>query len=424
MSVAEPAIQVDTFGELQQLSTSELQRVDSFLYGDKPSISKVMRTIIELSAPERSWQGRDRAGALREFWYNLVKSIVQRTFLEHKDSDRVDQPFNDYIAGKLSYYLSQIVLDETNSITYRSLNILDDEGKQEIRTAGVESDKILFVEKDAAFRHLTPVAETYGFTLASGGGQANTAAIEDLANELRPGQEYELFVLSDFDPSGFGIIESFRERSEKLGIRINSVERVGINPEQVGDDVVQRQRFELPEKHVGWKHALGGRYGLEIEAFSGGDVGGKRLREAVVSELRAHTRTEKRYERDYQDTVRDVAKAAVQNLVSNFLEELSDELGEHAEEIVVELLTDIDGVTVDEEEEAIEALRTDLDTIGDGTPTVPDAADLHNAAIAGDGFEIDALYPTLALCGAAEEKADFEAVAADVGVGGDEEGGP
>ena len=343
-------------------------------------------------------------------------------FPEYKDSNKVDQTFNDYMSGKLSRYLSETVLDESNTITYRSLNILDDDGDREVRTNGIEANKVLFVEKDAAFRAVNPLGETYGFTVVSGGGQCNTAAIEDLANLLDPHTRYDFYVLSDFDPSGFGIIDSFRERSERLGIQIDSVQRVGIDPSQVDDSLVHEQRFELPKDDIGWKHALDGKYGLEIEAVSAGTGGGQRLRSLLVDELKPHIRTRERYSRDYQSSVRTVAEYAVETAVNNYIKDLKDHLTEQAEQAAVDLLTGQSGIDIDDAREPKpELLTTDLGELATGDefprwlPKTPDGGDLHQAAIDGDEFEIGITFPAMALSGKLQSEIEFDDIGDIVG---------
>lgn len=417
MSTTETLAEPSSLGELQQLTTPELERVGPYQHGDSLAISKVMRSIVRLAVPERSWQGKDRASSVREFWYNPVKPVAQRAFPDYKDSDRITAGFNEYMAGKLSKYLSERVLDDTDPVTYRALNIYDESRPRDVRTKGAESQKIIFVEKDAAYRKVRPLADTYELTVASGGGQSATAAIEAIADELDRGHDaYDLFVLADFDPSGFGICESFHDRAADLGMSIRSVNRLGVDPSIVDPATVREQRFELPDDDMGWEKALDGRYGLEIEAVSGGPGGGQRLREMIVSALREHVRDEQRRSQEYNEAVQTIFNEGIGKFVSNRLDDAQSELVEQAASEARDIYGEQEGVhTFATSDKGVGAVWTDFEEIDDREtdevpilPAPPSEGALHEAAIEGEPYTIEPDTAASALCERLQDELDFE----------------
>jgi hypothetical protein len=323
----------ETLAELQAMSTGEIHRVRAFYYRGEVAISKVMRRIVVLANDVRSWPGEEAASSVREFWYNPVKPIVQKAFPEHLSGERISESFNDYMVDKLTAYLSEIVLNntddvETEGITYRSLGIVDDSRQWQIRSSTIENDKILFVEKDAAYRKLEPLAETYELSIVSGGGNQSTAAIEAMAGQIDPDTSYQLFVVTDHDPSGFSIVDDFHQRAGKLGINIVSIDRVGISPNQVDSETITQQRFELPEDDWGWSETIDGRYGLEIEAVSAGDNGAEELRRIVVDELRPYIDEQSRHERDLRRATKRTAESAAGTVADRIVGPTHDRLYE------------------------------------------------------------------------------------------------
>jgi hypothetical protein len=415
MSTTETLAEPSSLGKLQRLTTPELKRVGPYQHGDSLAISKVMRSIVRLAVPERSWQGKDRASSVREFWYNPVKPIAQRAFPDYKDSDRITAGFNEYMAGKLSKYLSERVLDDTDPVTYRTLNIYDESRPRDVRTEGAESQKVVFVEKDAAYRKVRPLADTYELTVASGGGQSATAAIEAIADDLDGVHDaYDLFVLADFDPSGFGICESFHDRAADLGMPIRSVNRLGVDPSIVDPETVREQRFELPNDDLGWEKALDGRYGLEIEAVSGGPGGGQRLREMIVSALREHIRSEQRRSQEYDEAVQTTFNEGVRRFVSNRLDDVQSELVEQAASEARDIYSGQEGVRT-LGDKRVGAIWTDFEEIDDREtdevpilPAPPSEGALHKAAIEGEPYTIETDAPASALCERLQDELNFE----------------
>jgi len=269
--------------------------------------------------------------------------------------------------------------------------VFDESRERNIRTTGLESDKLLFIEKKTAFRKLKPLADVYDISIISGGGFSATAAIEAIADDLDPTTPYRLYVMSDYDPTGFDIVNDFRRRATQLGIQLLSVTRIGINPSQVDDQTISEQRFKpkvSSDNHEEWmdKYGIDGRFGLEIEATSGGATGGRKLRQTVADELRSEINERGRYEQELQRSARRISDNAagmvVEDLIGPLRDQLHRGLRSHSKRIMYE-------------SEAIgEGFAVDLDTARsiDGTdpllPSVPADGDLHKGAVDGESLAI------------------------------------
>jgi len=187
-------------------------------------------------------------------------------------------------------------------------------------------------------------------SLVSGGGWQATALIEDLANVLDPSDSYTIFILTDFDPTGYRIAEDFRTRAETLGVNVERVERIGIEPEQVAADVEAAERFEVPvesDYDERWldNHGIEDdqgqpRYGLELEAIGGRDSAAEDFRRVVVEALDPHLRKARRRSRDLNIETANTVGRGVDDLVDDMTEQLTAALKEYA----IELLEDHEAV--------------------------------------------------------------------------------
>ena len=301
--------------------------------------------------------------------------------------------WNREMTKRLSAVVSEKVKD--GELTYRELNILDDSRSRRIASSSLENDKILFVEKSAAYRKLEPLAEVYDITLVEGSGWQATALIEDLAQQLDRDQTYTFWVLGDFDPTGFGIVDDFVNRASEMGIPVDrdASRRIGIWPRQVDDEVLREQRF-TPARNGGdddWfrDHAIEGEYGLEIEAV-GASLEGKAeaLRELVVDEISDEIDADARRFRDTQQSAAAVPDHAARRVVSDITDDLTSALREAA----AEYYRDIDGVkscTVNDWGDVSVELDRDMvlsdeGVDGDFVPSAYSAQRLHSGAVSGN----------------------------------------
>lgn len=387
-----------TLSDMQNMTTEQFKNVDKFLYHGDLSKRRVVRHIIELAEQELSWQGESNSNSLRDFWYNPTKAILEEAFPDAYGGPGTSK-FNRNMSKVLSSVLSDMVKD--GEITYRDLNILDDSRDREIHTRSVESDKILFVEKSSAYRKLKPLEEVYQLSLVEGSGWQATAAIEDLVRQLDTDeQEYTVYVLSDYDPAGFGIVEDFAARVEQFGLPVDDVKRIGINPEQVSQQALDEQKFTPGGSNIDdWlqTHGIDGQYGLELEAV-GTDLEkkGRALRKLVVEEIKDDIDARTRRKQDTASKIESKGNSAAVSVANNITSDLEDALKSAAADIVQEAVAGVEsasasrfGMSVSIDFDTIEAVHDgdiDPDDV-DGDPTItprpyPDD-DLHKGAYKG-----------------------------------------
>lgn len=347
--------------EMHDMPAGDFHRVGRYQWGDSASVSRVIDHLIDLADDELQWRGETDANSLRDFWYNPTKPIVEPVFPDSKTD----------LDSRLSERMSKAVKE--GRVTYRGLNILDDSRERDIYSSSAESDRILFVEKNSTYRKLKPLAEVYEMTLVSGGGQAALAMIEDLVRHLDgfggdSNDGYEVFVLSDYDPSGYSIWQSFVDRCKTLGLPITSVERIGLSPEQLTDEQIDRQRFSPPDQDSDdreWlaDHGIEGRYGLELEAIGDRNKKGEAIRRLVVEEIGDRIRTDERAERDHDNAMGGVANAAAGDVADRIASDLRERLTDEAEDILATKSYSPDGYSPDDlHESAIEGKRPIVST--------------------------------------------------------------
>jgi len=339
-----------TMDEMLALSHEEALAIDALCWRGDLSIKRVTKHMVRLLADELTWQGRENSQSLRGIWYSGVKQVYQALFPEKWNPEHYTESSSRRFSQALSEYVSEMVKE--GELTYRELNILDDSRDREILGAeSIEHDKILFVEKEAKYRQLEPLTDVLELSLVSGGGWQATALIEDLANVVDPDESYTVFVLTDYDPTGYQIAADFEARAKTLGMDIEQVERVGIEPEQVPTDTLDAERFEVPVENDtdrAWLDRYGiedeygnARFGLELEAIGGRDSAAQDFREVVVNALESHLRAERRRSRDLNIETANVVGRGVDDLVDQMTADMTAMLKRYA----IEQLADHESVT-------------------------------------------------------------------------------
>ncbi|WP_227376410.1 hypothetical protein [Haladaptatus halobius] len=232
---------------------------------------------------------------------------------------------------------------KNGEFTYSDLNIIDASRERALADAeSVEADKILFVEKDSAYLKVKPLADRYELSVVSGSGWQATALIEDLARELDSDTEYTLYLLTDYDPTGFEIAEDFASRSEQLGVSLDEVRRIEINPEHLSDGQLETQRFTPPaqsEADREWleTHGIEGTYGIELEAI-GEDLQskGEALQRLVVDEIGDEIDEHERRKRTLQQAVNEIPEQATNSIVESIVGDLRRELVSRGREMYLD----------------------------------------------------------------------------------------
>ncbi|RLM68595.1 hypothetical protein DVK07_10770 [Halorubrum sp. Atlit-26R] len=375
-----------SLAELQTWGRAEFEQYEPCLYHGSVSPKRVIRTIIRAANRELSWRGEQNANSLRDFWYNPTKPLLESAF-----PDKLADESFDFVR-RMSQYLSETLSDmvQDGAVTYRELNILDESRERRLNLDSIEDDKILFVEKEAAYRKLRPLEEVYELSIVSGSGWQATALIEDLAYELDSGTDYTIYILTDYDPTGWSIGKDFYERSHRLGVGINEVKRIGISPEQLDEETVEKQKFSPPinsDRDREWLDERGiyGRYGLEIEAIGDLNRKGEALREMIVDELRDEIDVRGRQERDVSRALAGSAQTVSEQVFRTMTAEFKTALASEIRSILAEM-DGVETISYDEQADKFSAWA-DLDAAESDDSTLPrpyheDA--LHNGAISGD----------------------------------------
>jgi hypothetical protein len=152
-----------------ELTKEDVLEIDGLCHGDPPSIKAVTRHMAKLLADELTWQGRANSQSLRGLWYSGAKQVYQNIFPERWGTDYYSESASRRFSQSLSTHISEMVKE--GAITYKDLNIVDDSRKREIvGTDRIEHGNIVFVEKQAKYRQLLPIADVLGVSVVSGGG--------------------------------------------------------------------------------------------------------------------------------------------------------------------------------------------------------------------------------------------------------------
>lgn len=381
--------------EMLDLSREDALEIDDFRYNGDPSIKYVTRHMARLLARELTWENRANSQSLRGLWYSGAKMVYQNLYPERWGTEYYEESASRRFSQSLSTHISDMVKE--GALTYKDLNIIDDSRKREIvGTDRIEHQKILFVEKETKYRQLLPLTDVLGASVVSGGGWQATALIEDLANVLEDDESYEIYVLTDFDPTGYNIASDFRRRSRQLGIDIDRVERVGIEPEQIPQDTLDAEKFRVPVEDEGdeeWlqKHGIKNSagepvYGLELEAIGERGSQAADFRRVVTDALEPHLNQRRRRSKDLNIQTASVAQNGVEELVDSITEDLVDRLMEYAVEIIEDEIA-VDSVTYHPEEGYVSA-AADLDIAeSQDSDLVPEPLDFEaylKAAIEGE----------------------------------------
>jgi len=145
--------------------------------------------------------------------------------------------------------LSELVKEGV--ITYAQLGILDFRTMRELFEANEQAqcwkNILLFVEKDSAYVHLTPLTNLFNINILSGHGWSSTASIERMLRDLlnKGVTEVVVFTLTDYDPFGFAIDKEFVDKCETMGLYVTEHHRIGINIEHATPEILDIQKYPV-----------------------------------------------------------------------------------------------------------------------------------------------------------------------------------
>jgi len=292
--------------------------------------SDIMRSIIaaEVRAIRGGLEREERT--LRYFWYTVVKPTLSRAgILNAQTSHGNPVPWD----RKLSDYLVEMVVDGLT--TYEELSIVD--GSRQRQTAVAITRPVadvqltgahfpwvvLFTEKDSVWPAVQAVAQLYGVSAISGGGEPSNACSENTVRAIVRSEAFQkaqpedlvLLMLTDYDPTGRDIANAQAaqalavlggmQRAERGACRHVTSKRLGIRPDQLTPEDRMANAYEPKRKGLAkWFAETGGvdgqPLGLELDALSLSTV-----RQMFAVEVERYIDLEKRKE-DVREAFLDV----------------------------------------------------------------------------------------------------------------------
>lgn len=215
----------------------------------------ILRGLIEAEIRFIRAGGQRDIRTLRGFWYFVVKSALSRTGLLNKKTPKGNA--KDWPAA-LSSELEDMVSDGVT--TYEELQIIDGSRQRSVARSMNHTVAetqwvgphypwvIIFTEKDTIWPVLNSIAQLYGVSAISCGGEPAASCTEDILKQIVRSEAFEqhfpgtvqLLGLTDYDPYGYHIFNAQREQIKRLfpmneidsKVTLNS-ERMGIYPNQV-----------------------------------------------------------------------------------------------------------------------------------------------------------------------------------------------
>lgn len=262
--------------------------------------SVIIRSII-LNEKEFSRIDYDRS--LRSLWYATVKPALDKLGLLTETTEDTLTHWD----GELSRYTAELV--RLGVVTYKDLHILDTSRQRatpadeydivSLQTYGYQVTSapypniIISTEKDTVYGIIEGIASFFGCSCISGKGQNSLAAMEDMLRRIHESGNRRLIhilTMTDYDPAGYYIAETFKTQAEDLLRSMGMdnavmIQRIGITPDQLSHEEV-RQNWYTPKKANldAWMQATGGidghEKGLELDALEPG-----RIRKIFVDSL-------------------------------------------------------------------------------------------------------------------------------------------
>lgn len=264
---------------------------------------------------EKEFIDVDYNRSLRRFWYRTVKPVLSKLG-KFTISDQSEEKIKKW-DRKLSDCMADLV--RMGAITYQDIRIVDESRQRRpsdniycstrIETYGYKAAEpkypgvILCTEKDTTYNTIRDVAAFFGCSAISGAGQNSLGAMEDFIRNIvnQDGWDGELLFMSltDFDPSGYNIANTFMNQAGDLQDALNVSygirhKRIGIEPIQLTSDQIEKNKYvpkftgtgKTPQekeasrraKMQKWIDDSGGidgkPYGLELDALEPDDIRG------------------------------------------------------------------------------------------------------------------------------------------------------
>jgi hypothetical protein len=257
---------------------------------------------------------------VRNVWYDHIKPIISRLgILNNKTSNN-----NDVDWPKIVYYRLKDLVEE-NLTSYEELNIVDtSRQRQPAQTMTAQLIDvpmvgphypwvILFTEKDTIYPIVSELANLYGVSALSGGGQPALSCNEPFTRKIVRSEAYQktqpdyiiILTLTDYDPAGYSISNTPFEhiqiaannmpRHELGQLKGYKVIRLGLTPDQLTPEKVAAKAYTpKPKGLAAWVKETGGingqPLGLELDSLSFTE-----MRAIFSQEIEKHIDLTKRY---------------------------------------------------------------------------------------------------------------------------------
>lgn len=266
--------------------------------------AELMRTII---INERDFISIDYNRSLRGFWYATVKPALDKLGLLTK-ADQTEEGLTKW-DNELSRYTGELV--RAGELTYLDLNIIDTSRQREnpgprhyvtdLDIYGYQTNIaphpniILCTEKDTVYSIIADMARLFGCSCISGKGQNALGAMEDLLRGMGDAAAQGIYILTltDYDPSGYYIAETFQKQARDLlpALGLSGrvfIERIGITPDQLTAQEIAANKYTPKLANIDkWFEQTGGidgePAGLELDALPP-----DRIREIFVTSLKSY----------------------------------------------------------------------------------------------------------------------------------------
>lgn len=303
--------------------------------------SELIRTII---LNEKEFIKVDYDRSLRGFWYSTVKPTLSKLgLLTEKEQE---EEVIDTWAQDLSRYCVELI--RLGALTsYRDIRVVDESRQREnpeeryrVQDEEVYGYKvnvaphpniILATEKDTVYSLIKDLAQLYGCSCISGHGQNAFSAMEDLLRGAGEEGPIIFLTLTDYDPAGYSIAETFYDQAtdlaHNLGIK-QSIDRLrlGIDLDQLTPEEIEANKYlPKPKGRDEWFNETGGingePYGLELDALPP-----DRIREIFVTGIRTLIYDQAPFKEFIKRAyIRSVILRAIRDKIDTMIEEIIKE---------------------------------------------------------------------------------------------------
>lgn len=261
--------------DIRTMNKRELQNNFSFKENDKINVTLLIKNLIwQAYTWIKAGKMEPLEGNIRSFWYLSIKHVLSRLGFNTSGPRFPEKVYDAFLKMVVDYRLFR----------YIDMGFLDERIYH--RTIGkTNGNLILYVEKDGLFSLARQVAIENQATAISSGGFPSYLTLEFfLSNMARAGllrEPVHIFIVVDYDPSGYLIEREFVGQFQKYDVEVGSTHSL-VTPQVIPKELLDIARYKLKKGTTtsNWVKATGGinnePYGLEADA-----LGGKKIRLAI-----------------------------------------------------------------------------------------------------------------------------------------------